>query len=184
MGGYAHASPHAYLHDDVGKEVDDDSVLTMPILRLAVPRKDVLNLVLLGGAHPTKDSIRLGCSRITSPLFDCLEIAHAIEVPETFQTKPKKEKMGLFERAMALCQDTDHRVRGAMAEQLERFALGLIRAKDDGNDVKEMMTTLCEELEELLKDEVSDVSFRPALYILPLLDCIHAGKFKCLCVCM
>ena len=116
----------------------------------------MLNLVLEGGAHPTKDSIRLGCGRITAALFSHLQLAHATEVPDAFQTRPKKEKMGLFDRAMALCQDTDHRVRASMADQLEKF-VQIIMSKGEAKEVGNMVVAVTEELEELLRDERTDV---------------------------
>eukprot|EP00283_Hemiselmis_rufescens_P026868 CAMPEP_0173441646 /NCGR_PEP_ID=MMETSP1357-20121228/24065_1 /TAXON_ID=77926 /ORGANISM="Hemiselmis rufescens, Strain PCC563" /LENGTH=286 /DNA_ID=CAMNT_0014407239 /DNA_START=74 /DNA_END=929 /DNA_ORIENTATION=+ len=62
---------------------------------------------------------------LVAPVCERLSVEEAVGVPKGFESRPKADRVGLIGRAIALCQDTDHRVRLEMAAALPKIASSL-----------------------------------------------------------
>ena len=171
-------------------EVRDPWLKVLNLLIPLLPKEDIESSVLplalaLGEVSKTAEQ-RLLCAKMVGVLVSYLSPAVALQPPKASHNKLEDNTVSLFDRAIALCQDTDHRVRACLALQLPSVAQMLVRriaagegaTPHQGSNGKLLAATMAqmkissssipqglmdklnlvkEEIEELLRDEESEV---------------------------
>eukprot|EP00960_Hanusia_phi_P008347 238085-Hanusia_phi.AAC.3 len=160
--------------------------LIIPLLPKEETEASVLPLALALGEVSKTAEQRLLCARMVGALVSYLPPAVVLEPPKAAHKKLEDNSVSLFDRAIALCQDTDHRVRACLATQLPSVAQMLVRRIAAGEGatahagsngkllaasiaqmkissssipqaLSDKLNLVREEIEELLRDEESEV---------------------------
>lgn len=146
-------------------------ILLLPLLDTSEVEKTVLPFALENGEVSKSADQRLLCASLVGALASNLSV-EAINGPSTSATS--KSAPSLFKRAMALCQDTDHNVRGCLALQLTKLAEAF-NAKP-GTETKIRHDGIVDEVMELLQDEEAEVRGRAVEGTIPLLEHLPANQ--------
>ncbi|KAJ1496454.1 armadillo-type protein, partial [Baffinella frigidus] len=126
-------------------------------VKLAV---EILQKKLLGLSEIEKEVLPFVIEEVCAVLVGALALAippERIRAKHAPKGKPARDHCSLFSRAMGLCQDTEHDIRGTLCTQLGPLAEGLFGGAGAGVEDEGRVKELGEELIELLRDEDSRV---------------------------